>query len=148
MKITPSVLLALALVGIGDTAFLSYYHLLGVIPTCALKGCEVVLASPYTMIGGKLGLPFAYAGFFFYLYMFALGILLVIDPHSKALRLGALVYTGIGLLLSIGFELFQFFVIGALCMYCGISAFTTLLLFGTAVWHWRSTRPVANTQAA
>lgn len=128
------------MVGLGDTAYLSYYHLLGVIPGCALKGCEIVLASPYTMIGGPLGLPFAYAGFFFYLYMFALGILLVIDPNSKGLRLGVLVYTGIGFLLSVGFELFQFFVIGALCLYCGISALTTLFLFAVSVWHWRTTR--------
>ena len=138
--LSPFVLLALALVGIGDTLFLSYYHLLGVIPGCALKGCEVVLSSPYTMIGGPLGLPFAYAGLFYYLYMFALGILLVIDPRSFGLRLGVLAYTGIGFVLSIGFELFQLFVIGALCLYCGISAVTTMLLFIAAVWHWRATR--------
>ncbi len=116
-----------------------YYHLLGVVPGCALKGCEIVLNSPYTMIGGPLGLPFAYAGLFYYLYMLALGILLAVDPHSKGLRLGVLLYTGLGLVLSLCFELFQYFVIGALCMYCGISAATTLLLFVIAVWHWRAT---------
>ena len=40
----------------------------------------------------------------------------------------------------IGFELFQYFVIHALCMYCAISALTTLLLFIVAVWNWRATR--------
>jgi uncharacterized membrane protein len=140
---TPFWLIAATFIGLGDTLFLSYYHLLGVIPGCALKGCEIVLASPYTMIGGSLGLPFAYAGLFYYLYMLALAILLAIDPTSRGLRFGVLAYTALGLVCSISFELFQYFVIGALCMYCGISAFTTLLLFCIAVWHWRSTKKTA-----
>ena len=135
--LTPSVLLALALVGIGDTLFLSYYAFLNVIPGCALSGCEVVLASPYSH---PLGVPFAYIGLLYYLYMLGLVILLAIDPRSLGLRLGMLIYSGIGFGLSIGFELFQFFVIGALCLYCGISAVTTMLLFIAAVWHWRATR--------
>ena len=140
--LTPFWLIAATLIGLGDTLFLSYYHLLGIIPGCAIGGCEIVLSSPYTMIGGALGLPFAYAGLFYYLYMLALGILLVIDPTSKGLRFGALAYTAFGLLCSIGFELFQYFVIGALCMYCGISAATTLVLFIIALWHWRATRNI------
>lgn len=138
--LTPFWLIAATLIGLGDTIFLSYYHLLGIIPGCAIGGCEIVLSSPYTMIGGPLGLPFAYAGLFYYLYMLALGILLIIDPTSKGLRLGVLAYTALGLVCSVGFELFQFFVIGALCMYCGISAATTLVLFVIALWHWRVTR--------
>ena len=77
----------------------------------------------------------------YYLHMFGLALLVIVDPRSLGVRLAALVYSGIGLLCSIGFELFQFFVIGALCMYCGISALTTLLLFSTAVWHWRTNTP-------
>ena len=142
VNLTPFWLIAATFIGLGDTLFLSYYHLLGVVPGCALKGCEIVLSSPYTMIGGPLGLQFAYAGLFFYVYMLALGILLVIEPGSKALRLGVLVYTSIGLLCSICFELFQYFIIGALCMYCGISAVTTLLLFIIAVWHWRAIKGI------
>ena len=125
------------MVGIGDTLFLSYYAYLNIIPGCAIGGCEVVLSSPYSH---PLGVPFAYIGLLYYLHMFGLVALLAISPGSLGLRLGVLAYTGIGFLLSIGFELFQFFVIGALCLYCGISAVTTMLLFGTAVWHWRTTR--------
>jgi uncharacterized membrane protein len=132
--LTPFWLIAATFIGIGDTLFLSYYHLLGIIPTCAIGGCEIVLSSPYTT---PFGMPFAYLGLFYYMYMLGLGILLAIDPASKGLRFGALAYTAIGLLCSICFELFQYFVIGALCMYCGISAITTLLLFIIAVWHWR-----------
>ena len=135
--LTPFWLIAATFIGLGDTLFLAYYHWLNITPGCAIGGCEVVLNSPYTMIGGPQGIPFAYVGLFYYVYMLGLGVLLAIDPGSRGLRLGALLYTGIGLLLSVGFELFQFYVIHALCMYCAISAITTLILFIIAVWHWR-----------
>lgn len=135
--LTPFWLIAATFVGLGDTLFLSYYHLLGIIPGCALKGCEIVLSSPYST---PLGMPFAYLGFFYYAFMLYLLLMLVIDPRSQGLRLGVLTYATIGLACSIFFELFQYFVIGALCMYCGISAATTLVLFCLAVWHWRATR--------
>jgi uncharacterized membrane protein len=98
----------------------------------------VVLTSIYSKF---LGVPLSYIGLVYYIYMFALALLLVIDSRSKALRLAALVYTGIGLGLSLIFEFYiQLGLIHALCMYCAISATTTLLLFLTAVWHWRATR--------
>ena len=137
--LTPFWLIAATFVGLGDVFYLAYYHLLGIIPGCALKGCEIVLTSAYAT---PLGIPFAYIGVFFYMYMLGLAILLVIDPTSKGLRFGVLSYTTIGLMCSIGFELFQYFVIGALCMYCGISALTTLFLFIIALWHWRATSRV------
>jgi uncharacterized membrane protein len=136
--ITPFWLIAATLIGLGDTLFLSYYAFLNIVPGCAIGGCEIVLSSPYSH---PFGVPFGYIGLVYYVYMLALGILLAIEPGSKALRFGALAYTGIGLICSIGFELFQYFVIGALCLYCGISALTTLLLFAIALWHWRTTAP-------
>lgn len=132
--LSPFYLIAATLVGIGDTLFLSYYHLLGVVPSCAVGGCEIVLTSPYAKI---FDVPLAYLGLVYYVYMLGLAILLMIDPYSKALRLGALVYAAIGLVCSVYFELFQYFVIDALCLYCGISAVVTLVLFGIALWHYR-----------
>lgn len=137
LLLTPFWLIAATLVGLGDTLYLSYFHYLNIIPSCAIGGCEIVLTSVYS---SPFGVPFAYLGLVYYIYMLCLGILLVIDPISKGLRFGALVYTGIGLVLSIGFELFQYFVIHALCVYCGISALTTLVLFIIAVWHWKKTK--------
>ncbi len=136
--LTPFWLIAVTLVGLGDTLYLAYYHLLGIVPGCAIGGCEIVLNSPYS---SPLGVPFAYIGVVYYAYMLCLAILLVIDPHSKGLRFGVLAYTAIGLLCSIGFELFQFFVINAMCLYCAVSAATTLALFVLALWHARLTRP-------
>lgn len=135
--LAPFYLIAATFIGLGDVLYLSYFHLLGLVPTCAIGGCEIVLTSPYS---SPLGVPFAYIGVVYYVYMLGLGILLAYDPTSKGLRVGVLAYTAIGLVCSIGFELFQFFVIGALCLYCGISAVTTLILFAVACWHYRSTK--------
>ena len=137
--LTPFWLIASTFIGLGDTLFLSYYAYLNIVPGCAIGGCEIVLASPYSH---PFGVPFGYIGLLYYAHMLGLAILLAIDPSSKGLRFGALAYTAIGLLCSIGFELFQVIVIHAICMYCAISALTTLVLFGIAVWHWRATRAV------
>lgn len=137
--LAPFYLIAATFIGLGDTLFLSYYHLLGIVPTCAIGGCEIVLSSPYAT---PLGVPFAYIGLVYYMYMLGLAILLAVDPRSHGLRFGMLAYATIGLLCSIGFELFQYFVIHALCMYCAISAVTTLILFCLALWHWKNSQEV------
>ncbi len=139
MKLTPYLLIAGAFIGIGDTLFLSYYQFLNLIPSCAIGGCEIVLTSEYSKF---LGVPLSYIGLVYYVYMLGLALLLAIDPHSKGLRIGAVLYAAIGLLLSVGFELLQFYVIGAMCMYCAISAGTAALLFILSVWHFFTTRPV------
>ncbi len=135
--LAPFVLLALAMVGLGITAFLSYYQYNNLIPSCAIGGCETVLTSPQSKL---FGLPWSYYGLVYYIYMLCLSLLLIIDPQSRGLRWGALVYTGIGVLYS-SWAIFyiQLSVIGAICEYCAMSAATTLLLFITSVWHWRST---------
>ena len=135
--LTPFWLIAATFIGLGDTFYLSYYHLLGITPGCALKGCEIVLTSAYAT---PLGVPMAYLGVVFYAFVLFLSILLVIDPKSLGLRLGALAFTAIGLMSSICFELIQATIIHAICMYCAISAITTLVLFCIAAWHYRATR--------
>lgn len=138
VSLTPYILLALAMVGLGDTLYLSYFQYLNLVPTCAISGCETVLTSVHSKF---FGVPWSYIGLVYYTYMLALAILLALEPRSKALRLGVLVYTGTGLLYSC-YAIFyvQLTVIGAICQYCAISALTTLLLFVAAVWHWRATR--------
>lgn len=136
--LTPYLLMAAAMVGLGITAFLSYFQYMNLIPSCAVGGCEIVLTSEQSKF---FGVPWSYVGLVYYVYMFALSILLAIDPRSIALRLGALCYTGIGVLYS-AWAIFyiQLSVIGALCEYCSMSALTTVVLFALAVWHFRNTR--------
>ena len=136
--LAPFYIIAATFIGIGDTLYLAYYHVLGLTPTCAVGGCEIVLNSPYSSPWGIV--PLSYVGLVFYLYFLALAVLLAIDPTSRGLKFGLLAYATIGLLFSIFFEIFQYFVIHALCMYCAISAVTTLILFCLAIWHWRGTK--------
>ena len=138
MRLTPYYLLALALVGLGDTFYLSYFQYLNVVPSCAIAGCDTVLTSVYSKF---FGVPLSYIGLVYYGYMLGLEVMLAIDPYSKGLRVGALIYTGIGLLYSLHAVFYvQMMLIGAFCQYCILSAFLTLLLFGVALWHFISTR--------
>ncbi len=135
VPLAPYKLLALSFIGIGIAGYLSYFQYLNLIPTCAIGGCELVLTSVHSKF---FGIPWSYIGLVYYLYMLCLSVLIIIEPSSRALRLGALVYTGAGVLYSIWAIFYiQLSVIGALCQYCAMSAVTTLLLFSVAVWHWR-----------
>lgn len=135
LPLAPYVLLALAMIGLGDTLYLSYYQYLNLIPTCAIGGCEVVLTSAYSKF---MGVPLSYIGLVYYGYLFCLSVLLMIEPRSRALRLGALAYTAIGFVLSAVFIFYiQLTLIGALCLYCAVSALTSTLAFGASIWHWR-----------
>jgi uncharacterized membrane protein len=140
--LAPFYILAATLIGIADTLYLSYNHFLNLIPSCAIGGCEVVLTHPSATLYGA-HVPLAYLGLIYYIYLLCLAILLAWEPQSRALKTAMLGYTAIGLVCSLAFELFQFFVIGAMCVYCGISAATTLVLFVLAVWHFRSSKKAA-----
>lgn len=133
--LAPFILLALALIGLGDALYLSYFQYLNLIPTCAIGGCEQVLTSDYSKF---FGVPWSYIGLVYYGYMLCLSALLVIDPNSRGLKIGALAYTGIGVLYSFWAIFYiQLTLIHALCQFCAISATTTLLMFITAAWHWK-----------
>lgn len=137
--LAPFYIIAAAFIGIADTLYLSYNHFLNLIPSCAVGGCEVVLTHPSATLYSA-NIPLAYLGLIYYAYLLCLAVLLAWEPRSKALSFAMLGYTAVGLLCSLAFEAFQFFVIGAMCLYCGISAVTTLVLFGLSVWHIKSAK--------
>jgi len=137
-SITPYIVLALAMIGLGDTLYLAYFQYLNIVPACAISGCDVVLTSIYAKF---LGIPLSYFGVIYYSYLFFLGVLLAIEPDSRALRIGALAYGAVGFVLSFVFVFYiQLVLIGAICQYCAISALTSTAFFATAIWHWRNTR--------
>jgi uncharacterized membrane protein len=141
MKLTPYFLIALTFIGLADTLYLSYFAFLNITPTCAIGGCEAVLTSSYSKFLGVI--PLAYIGLVYYVYMLALAMLVALDPNSKLLSWATLAYTAVGVALSAYFEFYiQGTLIGSYCMYCAISAITTLLLFSTAVWHKRTLRAI------
>jgi uncharacterized membrane protein len=142
----PYVMLALAFIGIVDAFYDSYAIYTAQPLWCPppIDGCNIVANSPYA---GIVDVPLGYFGLIYYLYMFGLVALLAVDPFSRGLRLGAVLYAATGVSFSIYFMYIQFTFIHAFCIYCLISAILTLFLLVAAFWHLRMTRADA-TRAA
>ena len=133
-------MLVLALVGIG-VAFYDAYQLYNGQPLWCPppingcnRGCE---NSPYARI---FNLPVGYYGVVSLLVHVLLGGSACVRSVFAGLRLAALIYAAIGVGFSIYFSYLQVTFIHAFCIYCLISAITTLLLFITAISHFRATR--------
>jgi uncharacterized membrane protein len=134
----PYVMLALAILGVCVALYDSYSLYNGQAMWCPppINGCNEVANSPFAHI---YKLPVGYFGVVYYLYMAGLAALLAIDPLSRGLRLGALVYSALGVCFSIYFAYLQIAFIHAFCIYCLVSAITTLLLLVAAISHVRAT---------
>src|SRR3990167_7601388 len=71
------ILLIVAMLGFADATYLTIEHYRGVIPPCSIiKGCEIVLTSPSSVL---FGVPFSFLGAFFFL-LFSLGVLIFLKP--------------------------------------------------------------------
>lgn len=140
---SPYFMTAFALIGIADAFYVAQASYTGRPLWCAiLEGCNTVLQSPYARL---FGVQASYVGLVFYLHMFGLGALLALDPFSRGLRVGALVYTAAGMCYSGYFAYLQVVAIRAPCLYCIISAVLTVLLFIAALRHFSATRMPATT---
>ncbi len=135
----PYVMMALALIGLAVAFYDSYAIYNGQPLWCPppINGCNEVAASPYAHI---FDLPVGYYGVVYYLYMFGLAALLAYDPLARGLRIGAVLYAALGVLFSLYFMVLQFGYIHAFCIYCLISAVTTVLLAVAAVSHLKVTQ--------
>ena len=132
----PYAMLALALLGIAVAFYDSYAIYNGQALWCPppINGCNEVASSPYARI---YDLPLGYFGVVYYLYMFGLAALLAFDPLSRGLRFAAPAYAALGVCFSIYFMYVQISFIHAFCIYCLVSAVTTLLLLVAALSHRR-----------
>ena len=135
----PYLMLVFAVIGIADAFYDSYAIYNGQPLWCPppIDGCNTVANSPYARV---FGVPLGYLGVIFYLYMSALAALLVFDPFSRGLRLGALLYATLGVSGSIYFMYIQIAFIHAFCIYCLVSGVLTLLLLIAALVHFRTGR--------
>ena len=135
----PCALLALALVGIAVAFYDAHQLYNGQTLWCPppINGCNEVANSPYARI---YNLPVGYFGVVYYLYMLSLAALLAYEPYSGGLRFAALAYSALGVCFSIYFMYLQIAFIHAFCIYCLVSAATTLLLFIATVSHVRAVR--------
>jgi uncharacterized membrane protein len=106
MKMPPLVMLVLALLGLAVAFYDSYALYNGQALWCPppINGCNEVASSPYARI---FDLPVGYFGAVYYLYMFLLAGLLAFDPFSRGLRLGAIVYSALGVCFSLYFIYLQ-----------------------------------------
>jgi uncharacterized membrane protein len=136
-------IIILSLVGIADTAYLSYGQLSGSSLSCSfIEGCDTVLTSPYALLFGSI--PLAYLGFAFYLALFALGVALFIFRTPLVRRL-LLALASLGLISSLYFSYLQAFVIEAFCVYCLLSAILSVLLFFISLLLYREGRRLTPT---
>jgi uncharacterized membrane protein len=135
--LAPNLMIAFAIIGLTVAFYESYSIYNGQLLWCPppVNGCNEVAASPYARIWG---LPVGYYGVVYYLYMLALAALLAYDPLSRGLRIGTVFYAALGVAFSIYFVVLQLGYIRSFCIYCFLSAVTTVLLTLTAVWHLRA----------
>ena len=135
--LAPRLMIAFALIGLAVAFYDSYSIYNGQLLWCPppINGCNEVAASPYARI---FDLPVGYYGVIYYLHMFGLAALLTYDPLSRGLRIGAVLYAALGVLLSLYFMVLQIGYIKAFCIYCLVSAVTTLVLAVAAVSHLKA----------
>ena len=134
----PSIMAALALLGLAVAFYDSYVIYNGQALWCPppVNGCNEVANSPYARI---FELPVGYYGVVYYLAMFGLAVLNVVDPASRALRMAVLAGAAVGVGFSAYFMILQISFIHAFCIYCLISAVTTVLLLCVAAAHAQMT---------
>lgn len=128
-KIHSAVTALTALVGLGDSIYLTIHHLTSEpVPCSVISGCETVLTSAYAEIAG---IPLAAFGAAAYFAAFSLAILAYFGNRTMWLLFGLL---ACGMMAFTGWLLYlQAFVIGAFCQFCLLSAATSLILFITAL---------------
>jgi uncharacterized membrane protein len=132
--LAPSLMIAFALIGLAVALYDAYSIYNGQLLWCPppINGCNEVAASPYARI---FDLPVGYYGVVYYAYMFGLAALLAYDPLSSGLRIGAVLYAALGILFTLYFVVLQLGYIQAFCIYCLVSAVSTILLAVAAVSH-------------
>lgn len=131
-RIVAAGFLVLSAAGFLDATYLTVEHYRSAVPPCGLAGgCETVLTSDYSTIGGA---PIALFGAFYYLAVFLLAFGYFDSRRLVWLRLASwLSVLGFGMSLVLVY--LQFFVLRALCQYCLLSAgiSTGLFLLSLAV---------------
>ncbi|OGM32828.1 hypothetical protein A2803_05785 [Candidatus Woesebacteria bacterium RIFCSPHIGHO2_01_FULL_44_21] len=130
---TTYLFLFLSALGFLDSAFLTIQHYSRDPLTCPLfGGCEEVTSSIYSEV---FGIPVALLGALYYGLIFLLSLYSYLTNNRKALHLAGY-FTPVGLLCSVYLVYLMFFVLGAVCFYCLISAMSSTLLFVVFIVNW------------
>lgn len=122
---------AVSFIGFLDSTYLTIMHFTGNDLVCGpLGGCNVVTRSQYATV---FGVPVALLGSFYYLTVFILS-LFYIDSKKVFLLNLIPVITVFGLLASVWFVFAQLVLLKTICVYCMVSAGTSLTLFLLGAW--------------
>ena len=113
------------LAGFVDASYLTAEHIRGSIPPCTLTGgCEQVLTSAYASVAG---VPVSVMGMLYYGALLV-SVIAFFDTGDRRILHRACWLAVAGFLASLYFVYVQVFVIHALCLYCLISAVSSLVL--------------------
>lgn len=119
-------LMALSLVGIADSVYLSIHAATGAPLVCdigaGLDGCNTVANSPYSQL---FGIPLAYLGVAFYGLFFLITLIAYVRPPHKTHHIVITALAAASSLASVAFLYIQVALIQALCVYCVLSAALT-----------------------
>lgn len=127
------IILLLALVGLGDSMYLTVEHFNKVIPPCVvhpfipafLIDCGKVLTSPYSSM---FGIPLAVMGLGHY-GVLSLLIAAAIVSKNKFFKYLVILQSAVGAVSSFYFMYVQIGIIGSLCLYCTLSAMVSFVIF-------------------
>ncbi|MBI5127482.1 dihydroorotate dehydrogenase (quinone) [Candidatus Roizmanbacteria bacterium] len=124
-------LIFLSILGLIDSAYLTWEHFNNVLPPCTinrflpiLSDCGKVLQSPYSVM---FGVPLAVIGLFHY-GLLTLGILGALIYKKKVYRYWIIIQSIIGVVASFYFMYIQLVIIKSICIYCTLSALISFTL--------------------
>jgi len=128
--------LLIALLGFADASYLTIEHYKNVIPPCTTSGCETVLTSSFSTIGG---VPVSLLGAIYYLAI-AIGAFAYIEGKRHKIFRAALILPIIGFAVSVVLVSIMGFVIHAWCQYCLVSATLSTILFVLTLLIWNAAK--------
>jgi uncharacterized membrane protein len=124
IRILPLIAALVAIAGMIDAIYLTVHHYTGEkVPCSVTGGCETVLSSLYSEIGG---IPLALFGVLAYFTVFSLATLAAFGDDRMWKILSVVV--ALMAVFSLWLLYLQAFVIGAFCQFCLLSAGTTFTL--------------------
>lgn len=139
-------LMLLSLLGMADSGYLFWKHRRSTLLTtgtggsnfCQAGGCDLVSQGKYAEVKG---IPVAAFGIAGYLALLALSVMAA-ALGGRSLMWGIVGISGIGVLVSAFLVYLQIAVIGAICSWCVLSAFTMTSIFILSVLLVRKMRPL------
>lgn len=132
-------IIALALIGLGLSGYLTYTHFNEAALVCSIGGCETVQSSSYSTIGP---VPIALLGMGMFSALIVLaGLRLRRSPLISDERASLIAWAMLlaGILYYAYLTYVELFVLNAICQWCVASSIAAIAIFGLeSVYFWRT----------